>query len=62
MLALPGAHLGPGEGHQISFLHRDGTRGVVTVPNPQGAASGGHPPAFLDAYVIAQVPYRLHTR
>ena len=51
MLAYPGAHLGPGEGHQISFLHRDGT-GVVTVPNPKAQLPVGTLQAFLDAYVI----------
>ena len=50
--AFPGAHLGPGEGHALPFVHRDGA-GVVTVPHPAFRLPVGTLQSFLDDYVIA---------
>lgn len=50
--AYPGAHFGQGDGHTLSFLHRNGV-GVVTVPNPRLNLSVGTLQSFLDTYVAA---------
>lgn len=48
--AYPGARFGPGgEGHSLSFLHRDGV-GMVAVPNPRLRLGVGTLQAFLDVY------------
>ena len=51
LVAFPGAHLGPGEGHSLSFVHRDGA-GVVTVPHPTSRLPVGTLQPFLDDYAI----------
>lgn len=48
--AYPGVHLGPGEGHQLAFFHRDGA-GVLTVPQPRHQLPVGTLQIFLDGYV-----------
>ena len=52
LAAFPGAHLGPGEGHALAFVHRDGA-GVVTVPHPASRLPVGTLQPFLDDYAIA---------
>ena len=52
LAAFPGAHLGPGEGHSLAFVHRDGA-GVVTVPHPTSRLPVGTLQPFLDDYAIA---------
>ena len=49
----PGAHMGPGEGHSLSFVHQNGA-GVVTVPSPTHQLPVGTLQAFLDEYVLSQ--------
>lgn len=50
LAAYPGAHFGQGQGHKLSFFHRNGV-GVVTVPNPQAHLPVGTLQRFLDDYV-----------
>lgn len=50
LAAYPGAHAGPGEGHQLAYFHRDGA-GTVTVPHPTHQLPVGTLQAFLDDYV-----------
>ena len=49
----PGAHMGPGEGHSLSFVHQNGA-GVVTVPSPTHQLPVGTLQAFLDEYVLSR--------
>ncbi|MEG2098006.1 MAG: DUF1015 domain-containing protein, partial [Pseudoflavonifractor sp.] len=49
--AYPGAHMGPGAGHQLNFLHRNGG-GVITVPAPRHQLPVGTLQAFLDEYLL----------
>ena len=51
--AYPGAYVGRGEGHVLSFLHRDGM-GAVTVPQPVSRLPVGTLQDFLDQYVGKQ--------
>ena len=48
--AYPGAHLGEGEGHQVTYI-LNGKKGVVTVPNPSAQLEVGTLQAFLDTYL-----------
>ena len=48
--AHPGAHLGEGEGHQVTYI-LNGKKGVVTVPNPTAQLEVGTLQAFLDTYL-----------
>ena len=48
--AYPGAHLGEGEGHQVTYI-LNGKKGVVTVPNPTAQLEVGTLQAFLDTYL-----------
>ena len=48
--AYPGAHLGEGEGHQVTYI-LNGKKGVVTVPNPTAQLEVGTLQAFLDQYL-----------
>ncbi|MBR2491572.1 MAG: DUF1015 domain-containing protein [Ruminiclostridium sp.] len=50
MAAYPGAHLGEGEGHQVTYI-LNGKKGVVTVPNPSAQLEVGTLQAFLDNYL-----------
>lgn len=49
--AHSGAHFGPGDGHQIPFVHHNGA-GMVTVPQPKARLPVGTLQSFLDDYVI----------
>ncbi|MEG2118730.1 MAG: DUF1015 domain-containing protein [Pseudoflavonifractor sp.] len=49
--AHPGAHMGPGEGHRLSFVHRNGS-GVLTVPQPACQLPVGTLQSFLDEYAL----------
>ena len=51
MAFYPGAHLGPGGGHQLPFVHQNGA-GVVTVPRPAQQLPVGTIQTFLDEYVL----------
>ncbi|MEG1569508.1 MAG: DUF1015 family protein, partial [Oscillospiraceae bacterium] len=48
--AYPGAHLGGGEGHSVTFVSEKG-EGVVTVPNPDQQLPVGTLQRFLDGYL-----------
>ena len=48
--AYPGAHLGEGEGHQVTYI-LNGKKGVVTVPNPSAQLEVGTLQAFLDTFL-----------
>ncbi|MBQ9852497.1 MAG: DUF1015 domain-containing protein [Ruminiclostridium sp.] len=48
--AYPGAHLGEGEGHQVTYI-LNGKKGVVTVPNPSAQLEVGTLQSFLDTYL-----------
>ena len=48
--AYPGAHLGEGEGHQVTYI-LNGKKGVVTVPNPTAQLEVGTLQSFLDTYL-----------
>ena len=48
--AYPGAHLGEGEGHQVTYI-LNGKKGVVTVPNPSAQLEVGTLQTFLDTYL-----------
>lgn len=48
--ACPGAYLGTGEGHSITYLHQGGG-GVLTVPRPEHQLPVGTLQSFLDGYV-----------
>lgn len=50
MAAYPGAHLGEGEGHQVTYI-LNGKKGVVTVPNPTAQLEVGTLQSFLDTYL-----------
>ncbi|MBQ2297686.1 MAG: DUF1015 domain-containing protein [Ruminiclostridium sp.] len=50
MAAYPGAHLGEGEGHQVTYI-LNGKKGVVTVPNPSAQLEVGTLQSFLDTYL-----------
>mgnify|MGYP004616235389 CR=1 FL=1 len=50
LAAYPGAHLGEGEGHQVTYIIGD-ERGVVTVPHPTAQLEVGTLQNFLDKYL-----------
>lgn len=50
LAAFPGSHYGPGNGHKLSFLHRNGM-GVVTLPDAKFNLPVGALQSFIDAYV-----------
>lgn len=53
LAAYPGAHMGPGAGHNLPFVHRNGS-GVLTVPNPVCQLPVGTLQAFLDDYSLGR--------